>query len=157
MLLDVVVHAEVDEGEPVGAAAPDLVDRLLPGGEIELRGRTRRHDERTSSDTHSGRVAGVERALGVEIRDVVPCVPGRRETLEPHDDVADDVDILRRHRRQLAPESVEGIAVEPASACLELRRIDDVRRAHLGDVHLQRRVLPDEHTRGSRMVEVDVR
>ena len=84
VLLDVVVHAEVDEGEPVGAVALDLVDRLLPGVEIELRRRTRRHDERASSDTHSGRVAGVEGALGVEIRDVVPCVPGRREAVEPH-------------------------------------------------------------------------
>ena len=39
------------------------------------------------------------------------------------------------HRRELAPEHVERVAVEPARARLEPARVDDVRRADLGDVH----------------------
>ena len=42
-----------------------------------------------------------------------------------------------RDGRELAPELVERVAVEPARARLELRRIDQVRRSDLRDVHLE--------------------
>ena len=109
------------------------------------------------SDSHARRIARVERAGAVEIRDVVPGVAGCREACEPHDLVTDDVDVLGRNRGELAPELVERVAVEPARARLELRRIDDVRGPDLRDVHLQPGVLADERARGARVVEVDVR
>ena len=67
------------------------------------------------------------------------------------------MDVRLRHGRELAPQRVEGVAVEPARARLEPRRVDEVRRADLRDVHLQARVLADEHARGAGVVEVDVR
>ena len=84
-------------------------------------------------------------------------VAGRGETFEPDHTVADHLDILGRNRRELAPEDVEGIAVEPSGARLEPRRVDDVRRADLGDVHSQPRVLADQRAGGAGVVEVDVR
>ena len=74
----------------------------------------------------------------------MPGMPGGRERLEPEGGLADDVDVLFRHRRELAPEVVERVAVEAAGAVLQLRRVDEVRGADLGDVDLQLRVLPDE-------------
>ena len=69
----------------------------------------------------------------------------------------DGVDVLLRHRLERAPERVEGVAVQPAGAALEPRRVDDVRRADRRDVHLEARVLADERARGACVVEVDVR
>ena len=83
-------------------------------------------------------------------------VARRREAGEAEHAVADDVHVRRRHGRELAPERVERVAVEPARAALEPLGLDEVRRADLRDVHLQRRVLADEHACGARMVEVDV-
>ena len=56
-------------------------------------------------------------------------VAGRREAVEAEHAVADDVDVLLRHRRELAPERVEGVAVQAARAALEALRVDEVRRA----------------------------
>ena len=84
-------------------------------------------------------------------------VPRRGEDLEPEEAVADGVDVALGDGRELAPERVERRPVEPARARLELRRVDEVRRADLGDVHLQPRALAHERARGSRVVEVDVR
>jgi hypothetical protein len=67
------------------------------------------------------------------------------------------VDVRFRHGRELAPEAVEVVAVEPPRAALEPRGIDEVRCADLGDVHLQARVLTHEPARGACVVEVDVR
>ena len=102
------------------------------------------------------RVARVERAVLSQVRDVVPGVAGSRKAVEPDDPVADDVHVPLGDRRELAPEVVERVAVEPPGAGLELRGVDEVRRADLGHVHLQRRMLAHEHSRGPRMVEVDV-
>jgi hypothetical protein len=84
-------------------------------------------------------------------------VAGAREAVEVEHAAADGVDVCLRHGHELAPEAVEVVAVEPPSAALEPRGVDEVRRADLGDVHLQARVLPHERARGARMVEVDVR
>jgi hypothetical protein len=66
------------------------------------------------------------------------------------------VHVLRRHRRELAPEVVERVAVEAPGGALELRRVDQVRCAELRDVYLEVAVLADEDSRGARVVEVDV-
>ena len=71
----------------------------------------------------------------------MPGMARGRERLEPEGGLADDVDVLFRHRRELAPEVVERVAVEAAGAVLQLRRVDEVRGADLGDVDLQLRVL----------------
>ncbi len=83
-------------------------------------------------------------------------VAGGGEAVEPEHACADDVHVLRRHRRELAPERVERVAVQPARAALEPRRVDEVRRADLGDVHLERGMLAHEHARRAGVVEVDV-
>jgi hypothetical protein len=67
------------------------------------------------------------------------------------------VNVCLRHGRELAPKAVEVLAVEPPRAVLEPARVDEVRRADLGDVHLQTRMLADEHARRAGVVEVDVR
>src|SRR5439155_26218864 len=59
--------------------------------------------------------------------------------------------------RQLAPQRVEGVAVEPAGAGLEPARVDHMRRADFRHVYLQARVPPDERSRRAGVVEVDVR
>ena len=71
--------------------------------------------------------------------------------------VADDVDVLGRDGYELAPEPVERVAVEPAGARFELRRVDHVRGSDLRDVNLQRRMLADERARRAGVVEMDVR
>ncbi len=67
------------------------------------------------------------------------------------------MDVRLRHRRQLAPERVELVAVEAARAALEPGGIDQVRRADLRDVHLKARVLAHKGSCRARVVEVDVR
>ena len=84
-------------------------------------------------------------------------VAGRGEGLEPEHRAVDRVDVLLRDRRELAPERVERVAVEPARALLEPLGLDEVRRADRRDVHLQAGVLADEHARRAGVVEVDVR
>ena len=156
MALDVLEDAEVDQRHSLGPRALDLVERPLPGLEVDLGRRRRRQHELARPDPHARRVARVERALAVEVADVMARVAGAREGREPERLVADDVDVLARHRRELAPEAVEVVAVQPPRAALEPARVDEVRRADLRDVHLQARVLAHEHARGAGMVEVDV-
>ena len=66
-------------------------------------------------------------------------------------------DVRLGHRRELAPERVEPLAVEPPRRGLEPRRVDEVRRADRRDPDLQLRVLAHDRARGARMVEMDVR
>ena len=58
---------------------------------------------------------------------------------------------------RLAPEAVEVVAVEPPRRGLEPRRVDEVRRADLGDPHRQLWVALHDRAGGARVVEVDVR
>jgi hypothetical protein len=132
---DVLGDAEVDEREPLGPAALDLVERLLPRLDVDLGRRRRRHDEAAGQDADPAGVAGVERPVGVEVADVVRGVARRREALEPDDAIPDGVDVLLRNRSELAPERVERVAVETASALLQPGRVDEVRRADRRDVH----------------------
>ncbi len=157
MRLDVVEHAEVDEREARGRAPLDLGDGSVPRLEIEFRRWARWHDELPAFEADPGGIAGIERAVRVEVGHVMPRVAGSRKTFEPHDPVAHDVDVRLGDRREFAPQLVERVAVEPPGAGVELRGIHEVRRADRGYVDLQRRMLTDEDTRGTGVVEVDVR
>ena len=81
----------------------------------------------------------------------------RREALESHDPLSGDADVVLRHRRELAPQRVEGVAIEPPRASLEPGGIDEVRCADLRHPDRQPGMLADEHSRRARVVEVDVR
>ena len=157
MALDVVGDAEVDQRKPLRVAALDLVEGRVPGLEVDLRRRRGWEDEPGGLDADAGRVARVERAVAVQVADVVRGVARGGEAFEPEHLGADDADVLLRHRCELAPERVELLAVEPARASLEPLGVDEVRRADLRYVHLQLRVLADEHAGRARVVEVDVR
>ena len=87
--------------------ALDLLERPLPGLEVELGRWAGRDDERSAVDADSGGVACVERAVRVEEGDVVPRVAGRGEAVEPEHALADDVDVVGWDRGELAPERVE--------------------------------------------------
>ena len=156
MRTGVVDDPEVDEGEPLGLSAFDLVDRALPGLEVEVGWRSRRRDLPVRLDANACRITRVQRPVGAEIGDVMPGVPLRREGLQPEGHLADDADALLWHRRELAPEVVERIAVEAASAVFQLRRVNEMRGAELRDVDLELRVLAHEDARGAGVVEVDV-
>ena len=139
MRLDVVEHPEVDEREASGCTPLDLGDGAVPGLEVELRRWARWHDETASLEADAGGVARVERAVRVQVRHVVPCVAGSREAVEPDDAIADDVDVRLGTGASSPHRLVERVAVEPPGARVELRRVDEVRRADLGDVDMQRR------------------
>src|SRR5713101_3205175 len=155
--LGVVGDAEVHERQPVRSSLSDLVDRPVPGVEVELRGRRRRQHGSLGLKPDAGRVAGVQASVTGEITDVVACVSRRGEALQSEHVRSDDSDVFLRNGCELSPERVEGVAVEPPSARFEPARIGQVRRAQLGNVHQQRRMLAHEDPGCARMVEVDVR
>jgi hypothetical protein len=84
-------------------------------------------------------------------------VARRRPRLEVENAVCDDLDRLFRNRRQLAPETVEVVPVQPPGAALEPARIDEVRRTNLAHVDPEARVPAHEDAGSARMVEVDMR
>ena len=80
-----------------------------------------------------------------------------REDLQVEHAVADDADVLLRHRHERPPEPVEVVPVQPPGAPLEAARVDQVRRPDLAHVDEQARVLADEGAGRAGMVEMDVR
>jgi hypothetical protein len=149
-LLEVAGHvvgdAEMDEREPLGLPSRDLIDRRLPSGDIDVRRRSRRHHRAPGQHPYARRVAGVQRPVRCEVADVVRGVAGRGEGLQAEDGAVERVDVLLGHGRELAPERVERVAVQPARAPLEPLRSDEVRCADRRDVHLQRGVPAHEHS-----------
>src|SRR5436305_901343 len=79
-------------------------------------------------DANAPRVAGVERAVGIEVTDVMRRVTGRGEGLESEHRAVERVHVVGGNRRELAPERVEGVAVEPARALLQPLGLDEMRR-----------------------------
>jgi hypothetical protein len=79
-----------------------------------------------------------------------------RERVEAERVVADGMDVRFGDRGQLSPELVERVAVEASRTALEAGGVYQVRRADLGDVDLQVRMLADEDARGGRVIEVNV-
>jgi hypothetical protein len=133
----VLRDAEMDERETLGCAALHLVEGALPRVHVDVGRRRRRKDVPAGLDPDARRVARVERAVAVEVADVMRRMAGRREALKPEHAAADDVDVLLRHGCELAPKRVEAVAVQAACAALQPRGVDEVRGADGGDVHLQ--------------------
>ena len=79
------------------------------------------------------------------------------KAFEPEHLGADDVHVLLRNRRELAPERVERVPVQTTRASFQAAGVDEVRSADLRDVHLQARLLADENAGRACVVEVDVR
>ena len=116
-----------------------------------------RQHVRARHDPHAGCVARKERALVVEVADVVRCVAGGGEGLESRRGVPDGLDVLLRHGQRLTVERFQLVAVEPSRGVDQARGIDDVRRADLGDVYADLRVLAHDVPDRAGVIEVDVR
>ena len=99
---DVLVHAEVDQRQPLGLAAAHLPDRLVPALDRDVRRRADGQHVGRARHADAGRVAGEQRAVS-QVRDVVRRVPGRRERVPAEDVAVGDAHVLLRHRRELAP------------------------------------------------------
>src|SRR5262249_35031352 len=123
--------AEMNEGEPVGAASLDLLERPEPGLDVELRRWTHRLGVSSRLYPYAGRGGGVQRPVVVQVADVMRGVARGREALEPDDSVADDLEVPGRHGRQLAPEDVERVSVQAACARFEPARVEEVGSADL--------------------------
>src|SRR5215208_1354371 len=77
--LDVLGDAEVDQREPFRSPRLDLVERALPGLEVDLGRRRGREHQLAGLDPHARGVPGVERAVRPEVADVMRGVSGARE------------------------------------------------------------------------------
>ena len=156
--LDVVEDAEVDEREPPRRASLDLVERPLPGVEVDLGRRRRREHEPARRDADAGRVAVVERPVLVLVRDVVRRRgPGSGSTR------------ARRRRRRRRGRSPRGRARARPRARRTRRRTAGVRSPRAGSgrrgaARRSPRRAPSSagcsrtsDAGGARVVEVDVR
>ena len=131
-----VGDAEVDQCEALGLPALDLLERAEPALDVDVR--RRRDRQHVAGSARCGRRPRRPRRASrrrAGSRRGATRGPGEGKHSSPSDAVADDLDVLLRHGRELAPEDVERVAVEPARARLEPARVDDVRRADLRDVH----------------------
>jgi hypothetical protein len=86
----------------------------------------------------------------------MPRVTRRRERLEADHVAGRDPDVRLGHRCELSPQLVERIPVQPPRARFEARRVDEVRRPHVGDVNRQGRVAAYEDPCRPGVVEVDM-
>ena len=115
---DVLEHTEVHERGRFGTSArAPRSSRARPT--TSTSGGASAAARAGSGDPDTRRITGVDRAVVVREADVVRRVPRCGEALEPDGLVADDPDVRLRHGSELAPELVEGVAVEPARAGLE--------------------------------------
>src|SRR6266511_2586404 len=84
-------------------------------------------------------------------------MPWSREALEPRREVTRDVHVLGGDGERLTVERLQRVAVEAPRRADQLRGVDNVRRADLGDVHLDVRVRAHDVPGCPCVVEVDVR
>src|SRR5207237_10207670 len=138
--------------EPRRRAALELGQRPQPRVQVELGWRRGRQNGSVGLDADAGGIARIQRPVVAEIADVVARVAGSWKAVEAEHALADDVHVLARNGRELAPERVERGPVETSCAGLETCRVDEMRGAELGDVNLQGRMLADEHARGPSVV-----
>jgi hypothetical protein len=158
LVADVLVGAEVRDGQARGVPGRDRVERGVPQLEVDVGWRGRR-DDRPAVDAHAADVSD-ERggARLVQIGDVVGGVAGR--VLDPP--VADRLAATHHaqvglgHRHDLAPQALHVVAVQARGAGDELARVDEMRRAALMDPHLDLGPAAHEGARGAGVVEVDV-
>ncbi|MEA2425816.1 MAG: hypothetical protein QOH13_2226, partial [Thermoleophilaceae bacterium] len=80
-----------------------------------------------------------------------------RECLPAEHVAGRDAHVLLGHRRELPPEWVERLTVEPPRGALEPRRVDEMRRADLGDPDCQAGVAAHDRAGGAGVIEMDVR
>src|SRR5919201_5916668 len=120
----------MDQREALWLPPLDLLERAKPALDVDIGRRGDGQYVAAGLDADAGGVAGVERSIGVQVADVVGGMAGRRETLEPDDPLADHLDVRLRHRRELAPEDVDCVAVEAAGAAFEAARVRPGRRPH---------------------------
>ena len=149
MALDVVEDAEVDRARAAAATRRSISSIVRSHGvEVDLGRRRRCEDEpaRARSGPRPRRRCRASRPRG-GTRPDAQAWPGAGKHARPTTRVADDADVLLGHGRELAPELVERIAVQPPRARLEPARVDEVRRADLRDVH---RAAPDARARAPR-------
>src|SRR3954463_11409879 len=149
--------AEGGGREPLGLAAEDLVEGLVPGLDVDLRRRRGRNDVPGGEDAHTCRVTGEHSAVIHQVADVVGRVAGGCEGLDARRRVPDHLDARLRHGQRLVVQRFEVVAVEAPGGRDQTGRVDDMRRADLRDVDADVRVLPEEVPRGAGVVEVDVR
>jgi hypothetical protein len=157
MLQRVLYDAEMREAEPGRAPGCDLAQRPFPRFQVDVRRRGHRDDERGRLDADASRVSGIASAVGAQEGEVVRGVPRSRPRLEVENPVSDHLYRLFRNRRELAPEAVEVVPVEPSGASLEPTWIDEVRCTDLAHIDPQARVSAHQCAGSARMVEVDVR
>jgi hypothetical protein len=75
-LVDPRDDAEVDQREPFRLVTQDVVERTLPGFEIDVRGRRLGEDMLSGQDANTGRVAGEQRAVFEQLTNVMRRVAG---------------------------------------------------------------------------------
>src|SRR6266508_591044 len=85
-ILEPVHNPEVDQGEPLGLVAEDLVERPLPALEIDVGRRSVGQNLARGEDPDAAGIAGVERFVFVQVADVVGRVPRSREAGEADDE-----------------------------------------------------------------------
>src|SRR2546423_6233975 len=78
----VVRDPEVDQRERLRLAPLELVERAVPGLDVDLRWRSRRHYEAMRLDPDAGGVAAVRRPVAADVHDVVGGVAGGGEAVE---------------------------------------------------------------------------
>src|SRR3954463_13044180 len=100
-VLDARDDAEVDQRQLFRLVAEDLVERLLPRLEVDLRRRRVRDDVLARKDADARRVAGEQRPVVQQVARVVRRMPRRRERLQPGRDAPDHLDVLVRHGPRL--------------------------------------------------------
>ena len=131
--VDVFVHAEVDQRQPLGLAPLIAAIGRVPALDVDVGRRRDREHVGRAGHAHTGGVAGEQRSVA-EVADVVRRVPERRERSPSR--------ARRRSRRARSrsgtgassPQSASNaLAVEPPRRALEARRVDEVRRADLRD------------------------
>lgn len=154
---DIVEDAEMDACDTTRHTRVHLVDRAIPRLEVDLGRCEGRKHERPTRQADASDVTGVEGPGSIEVGNVMRRMTRAREAREPEHVVADDRDVLLRNREQAAPQPIERIPVETACAHLEPGGVDDVWRAELGDVHTDVRLLADDPSDSTCVVEVNVR
>src|SRR6478735_3359087 len=107
MVARLVDDAEVDQRQAFRRPQLELVDRPLPGLEVDLRRRRDGQDVTVGQDPDARGIARVEGAFAVEVADVMRSVAGSGKALEAEHGRADEMHVLLRNRRELAPKPVE--------------------------------------------------
>ena len=160
----VAVQSEVRDEHSRRLPRPHPFDAGLPRAHVDVGWRRRRQHVRTRPDADAARVARVHHArTPIAVTHMVRGVARGIRHVEQgaadiqHVFVGRHHEIGGWHRRELPPQTVHLIPVEPRRAREQLRGVHQVRRASLMHVHLHVRMLADDRPRRSGVIEMDVR